>query len=76
MKLKLPRTRNGWSKLLWLTLRRCPIHHTRMHRDWPQYDDGTHYCFDCEGVSMWPVGFFNLLHRNWLATNKASAEQK
>ncbi len=65
MEFRFPKTWLGWKKLFWLSIYCCPIHHSLLSRDWPQYDDGiTGYCFKCEGVSYWPTGFFNVLRRN------------
>jgi hypothetical protein len=75
MKIRFPRTWGGWKRLFWLTLRRCPIHHTRLCVDpWPPYDFNVRYCFKCEGISIWHVGFFNVLRVNYQAAKQATPD--
>lgn len=72
MRIRFPRTKAGWLRLFWLTLRRCPVDHAPLLRDWPLYDDGvTRYCFRCEGVSYWPTGFWHLLRMNYEAHERS-----
>lgn len=62
--LGLPRTLLGWTRLFWLTLRRCIKCHGPLLRDWGWYDDGeTVYCLSCGGLIL-PRGFFNTLRWN------------
>lgn len=66
--MRFPRTRLGWKRLFWLTLHRCPVHHKKLYRDWELYDDGrTLYGFCCDGVSMWPRGWWWTLYENAIA---------
>lgn len=69
--LRFPRTIKGWRTLFWLALRRCPIHHSRLHIDATIYDvGGPGYCFKCEGIGMWPRSAIDALHQNARASLK------
>jgi hypothetical protein len=65
---RYPRTWRGWRALFWLSLGRCPIHHSRLRIDMPLYDDRrTAYCFDCSGIGLWPQGAREALRQNAMA---------
>lgn len=68
--IKWPRTRQGWSRLFWLFLQRCPVHHSALHWDPWNPGDSTLYCFECDGVSMWPGDIVLALRRNHKAEAK------
>lgn len=61
--MRLPRTWLGWTRLFWLTLRRCVKCRGPLLRDWYQDDGETVYCLSCGGL-MLPRGFFNALRWN------------
>jgi hypothetical protein len=66
-----PRTLHGWRTLFWLTLGRCPIHHSRMNIDSALHDDGrSAYCFRCSGIGIWPQGASEALRQNAIAAAK------
>ena len=68
--MKFPKTLNGWIKLFWITLRRCPFCHGPLCQDWALYDDGRSlWCLSC-GVVRLPKGFFRALKENELATKQ------
>lgn len=63
--MKFPRTLREWIRLFWLTVHCCPVHKSFLHSDpWAWGDDSTLYCFKCEGIAMWPGGFFYALAAN------------
>jgi hypothetical protein len=63
--IRFPRTAHGWKTLFWLSLHRCPIHHTSLRCDpWDLSANGPDYCFKCEGVGMWPTGMMDALRQN------------
>lgn len=61
---RLPRTLLGWRRLFWLSLGRCPIHHTRLSQDWHSASHGA--CFTCDGVTIWPIGLRQVLWENYM----------
>lgn len=68
---RFPRTFKGWRWLFWLAIGRCPIHHSPLRIDNIFHDDGrSAYCFDCEGVGIWPQGATEALRQNELANRK------
>ncbi|ACL57481.1 hypothetical protein [Methylobacterium nodulans] len=74
MRYRWPRTLHGWKTLFWLSLGRCPIHHTRLSIDNPLYDNGrSAYCFRCEGVAIWPQRAREALRQNTLAVEAREA---
>ena len=65
-----PRTFVGWKTLFWLTLGRCPVCRSRLCCDPWSYGNYHAYCFSCEGVAIYPRGFFNTIFENKAATSK------
>lgn len=69
--MRFPHTLLGWWRLACLTLRLCPVHLRPLWLDpWSPWDAHL-YCFKCEGIAIWPRGFFAALRSNARACDAA-----
>lgn len=67
----LPRTRLGWKRLFWITLRRCYGCHGSTFISWHPGDGDWRWCMKCGG--RWqPFGFFHALRLNHAASKDQS----
>ena len=72
--IRFPRSKLGWTRLFWITIRRCPKCHGALIQDpWRPWDN-TLFCMPCGG-GMYPNGFWHTLASNYRA-EKISKEIK
>ena len=74
---RYPKTWSGWKTLFWLTIHRCPIHHSKLRCDNSIYDNGRDaYCFKCNGIGVWPNSAGEALRQNYYASLKGQQHGK
>jgi len=75
LKIRFPRTWLGWTRLFWITIRKCPkCKGSLIYDNWyGAAGDTTLYCMPCGGA-MYPGGFWRCLASNYRSVNKEKAK--
>lgn len=60
--IRFPRKLSGWRKLFWISIGVCPIHWAWLRATWR--DRPNAFCFDCDGIGIYPDGLISALRFN------------